>query len=101
MKYFWLQMKTKRTLLQWTGHLIGVMFAIIVSLIPTGIYAVVWWFIPKTFWPILGTALGGIVWFVAQIVWALCVALEWDDLNDDLTLAPPPAEGDGDLDISL
>src|SRR3989344_2877230 len=69
------QMKTKRTLLQWAGHLTGALFFILVALVPTGIYAIVWWLIPKTFWPILWTVLGGIVWLVVQVVWAFNMAM--------------------------
>lgn len=85
-------MKTKRTPLQWTGHLIGVILSIVVAVIPAGIYGAVWWFIPKTFWPILWTAIGGVVWFIVQLIWALCVALWWD--------TPPTSleEDDGNFD---
>jgi len=67
------------------------------------IYGYVWWLIPKTFWPILWTSLGGITWLAAQIIWALCVAMWWDDLHEDIVVCPPLAieKGDEDLDISF
>lgn len=64
--------------MQWTGHLIGVILSIIVAFIPTGIYGTLWWFIPKTFWPIFVSAIGGVVWLVVQVIWALFVGLWWD-----------------------
>lgn len=94
-------MKTKRTLLQRAGHLTGALFFIGVALVPTGIYAAVWWLIAKTFWPIFWAVLGGIVWLVAQVIWALHLATVWDDLHQDMMLTTAPADGDGDLDISL
>lgn len=88
--------------MQWAGHLIGALFFIVVALIPTGLYAAVWWFIPKTFWPILGTALGGVVWLVVQVVWALKVGLWWDKRGAYIVHLPSLAEhSDGDLDISF
>ena len=94
-------MKTKRTLLQWAGHLTGALLCIVVALVPTGIYATVWWLIPKTFWPILWTVLGGIVWLAVQVRWAFHMATVWDDLHPDTILTTEPADGDGDLDISF
>ncbi|HCB35274.1 MAG: hypothetical protein A2W52_03495 [Candidatus Taylorbacteria bacterium RIFCSPHIGHO2_02_49_25] len=96
-------MKTKKTLPQRVGYVIGVIFFIGIALIPAGIYAAVWLFIPKTFWPVFWIATAAITWLPIQIVWVLCVSLGWKNLNKGNTIACPPdtEESDGDLDISF
>lgn len=94
-------MKTRRTFLQWAGHLTGALLFTGVAFVPTGIYTAVWWFIPKTFWPILLAVLGGIVWLVVQVTWALYVGMEWDDLHQDAMPTAASVDNDGDLDISF
>ena len=96
-------MKTKRTPLQWAGHMIGATLFLIAAIVPTGIYGYVWWHLPKTFWPIFWTAIAVIIWLPIQVVWALRIATWWDDLHEDILVCPPLVveEGDGDLDISF
>lgn len=71
-------MKTENTLLQWAGWLIGGPFSVVVALLPSIGYAAAWWYIPKTFLPILLLyLLGGVVWVVVQTVTAGVVIMWW------------------------
>ncbi|OHA20253.1 MAG: hypothetical protein A2849_02960 [Candidatus Taylorbacteria bacterium RIFCSPHIGHO2_01_FULL_51_15] len=83
-------MKTNRTPQQWIGHSIGVILFTIVALLPTAGYGALWWFMPKSFWPVFGAVLLGALWIIVQVIWGLCVAIKWDEVNR------PPARGFGE-----
>ena len=69
-------MKTNLSFSEWVRQQIRGLGLLILAFIPTLLYLAVWWFIPKTFLGIIFTAvLGGLVWLVVQLVWAVSVAM--------------------------
>lgn len=69
-------MKTTSTSRKWTGHVIGVILGTLAVLMPSEIYGAVWWFIPKTFWPIFATAtLGGVIYLIIQVTWGISTVI--------------------------
>lgn len=84
-------MNAKRTFLQWLGHVAGVILFTIVALIPTGIYAAIWWLIPKNLGFVIVAVGIGIIWLIAQVACGLAMREFWEAVS---TPSPQGSAGD-------
>ncbi len=70
------RMNTKRTFLYWAGLLIGILVSVAVAVAPSIIYALTWWYIPKTpVWIVTVLIGGGSMWIIAQFSLPLMVSV--------------------------
>ena len=57
--------------------IIWALVSTIVALIPTVMYGIALWAIPKTFWLKIFLSFGGLVWLVVQILFVVGVTVLW------------------------
>ncbi len=70
-------MKTLR-IAQRTGITLGIILSAVLALIPSGLYVLGWYMIPKTFLAVfLLTTVGGIFWSLLQLGWGMYIVSWW------------------------
>ena len=71
-------MKTALLVVQRTGIALGIILSGVSALIPSGLYVLGWYAIPKTFLAVfLLTTVGGIFWSLLQLGWGMYVVSWW------------------------
>ncbi len=70
------------------------------TLLPSVLYGVIWWKIPKIPWLIVGVSICGIIWIVVQIVLLVVVVMWWAD-DSSPTSIEEFEENDEDLATAL
>ena len=68
----------KLRIAQRTGITLGIILSAALALIPSGLYVLGWYAIPKTFLAVfLLTTVGGIFWSLLQLGWGMYVVSWW------------------------